>query len=194
MKIGIKVGDIMTRQFVFVSPETSISECSKIMISKKVGSLIVKTGQKLEGILTEGDIIRAIARTKNLSGIKAKEVMTRKVYSIGPSEDIYSALEIMKKKEIRWLPVTVKGRVIGLLTIKDILKIEPSLFDIVSEFTPIKEEREKFNAINLRKKAKTEASGEVWVREGECEKCGAYGVLYKIDGEMLCEECKDEAE
>jgi CBS domain-containing protein len=194
MKIGVKVGDVMTREFISVSPDTPVSICSKIMIAKKVGSLIVKTGQKLEGIMTEGDIIKAIAKSKNLSKIKARDIMTKKVVTIGPSEDMYEALKKMRGKKIRWLPVTVKGNVIGMLTVKDILRIEPSLFDIVSEFTPIKEEEEKFKAIALRKKRKAEAEGELWSKEGECEECGAYGVLYNVDGKLICEECKDESE
>lgn len=194
MKIGIKVGDVMTRGFVSVSPETSLTECAKKMIAKRVGSLIVISGQKLEGILTEGDIMRGVTLKKDLSKIKAKDIMTKNVVTIGPSEDIYNALIKMKGKRIRWLPVTVKGHVIGMLTIKDILRIEPSLFDIVREFVPIKEEEEKLRAIQLRKKRRALASGEIWAKEGECEECGAYGILYNIDGRLLCEDCKDEEE
>jgi len=192
MKIGIKVGDVMTRIFVSVSPEMSVAQCSKEMISKKVGSLIVKDDQHLKGILTEGDVIKAIARKKDLSKTKAKDAMTKKVVTVGPSEDIYSALMKMRAKKVRWLPVTVKGRVIGLLTVKDILVIEPSLFDIVAEFTPIKEEEKKLRMIAMRKKRKPLERGELWVREGTCHECGAYGVLYNIDGRLLCEDCKDE--
>ena len=194
MKIGIKVGDVMTRDFIFVSPDLSIAECSKIMMAKKVGSLIVKKERELEGILTEGDVIKAIASKKNLSQIKAKDVMTRKVISISPSEDMYQALLKMRGKRIRWLPVVVKNHVIGMLTMKDILRIEPSLFDLVSEYQPIKEEADKLKLISLRKKSKSEASGEAWSKEGECEECGLFGILYTIDGRSICEDCKNEEE
>jgi len=192
MKIGVKVGDVMTRSFISVSPEMSVAQCAKEMISKRVGSLIVKDNQHLRGIITEGDIIKEIAGKKNLSQVKAKEIMTRSVVSVSPSEDIYNALTKMRGKKVRWLPVTVKGRVIGMLTIKDILRIEPSLFEIVKEFTPIKEEAEKMKAIGLRKKRAALASGELWSKEGECEECGAFGILYNLDGRMICEDCKDE--
>jgi len=192
MKIGVKVGDVMTRSFISVSPEMSAAECSKEMISKRVGSLIVKDGQHLKGIITEGDIIKAIAVNKNLAKLKAKEIMTKNVVSISPSEDMYNALVKMKGKKVRWLPVTVKGRVIGMLTVKDILRIEPSLFEIVKEFTPIREESEKMKAIGLRKKRSAMASGEVWSKEGECEECGSFGILYDVDGRAICEDCKDE--
>ena len=194
MKIGVKIGDVMTRTFVSVTPQATVAQCSKEMISKGVGSLIVKEGQKLIGILTEGDIIRAIGKKKDLTKIKASDIMTRKVTTVGPNDDMYEALNKMKAKKVRWLPVTIKGRVIGLLTIKDVLVIEPSLFDIVSEFTPIKEEEKKLKLVEMRKKQKNLEMGEVWVKEGECQECEAYGVLYSKDGRLICEECKEEEE
>ena len=196
MKIGVKVGDVMTRDFIAVSPDTSVADCSKEMIKNKVGSLIIKENQRLEGIITEGDIIRAIAKKKDLSKIKAREVMSKNVMTVSPSEDIYDALLKMKGKmagkSIRWLPVAVKGSVIGMLTVKDILRIEPSLFEIASKYTPIREEEEKLKMIALRKKSKGLASGNVWSKEGECEECESYGILYNVEGRMLCEECKEE--
>jgi len=187
MKIGVKVGDVMTRNFVSVKPDVTVAQCSKEMISKKVGSLVVKTGNKLDGILTEGDIVKVIASNRDFSKMKAKDIMTKKIATIGPSADIYDALNVMKQKKIRWLPVTIKDEVIGMLTIKDILRIEPSLFDIVSEMNPIREEMEKMKAIKTRK-----GGGETWIKEGECDECESYGMLYNINGRMVCEECKEE--
>ncbi len=193
MKIGVKVGDVMTRNFVSVEPETSVEKCAKIMNSKKVGSLIIKTKeQELEGIITEGDIIKAIASGRNLSRLRAVNVMSKKIITISPSEDIYNALVRMKKKRLRRLPVTLQKRVIGMLTIKDILRIEPGLFDIATGLTIIKEEESKLKAINLRKKNKAELSGDIWAKEGECEECEAYGLLYNIDGRLICETCKND--
>jgi len=195
MKIGVKVGDVMTRNFVSVTPDISIAECSRIMIANKVGSLIIKSSQqKLEGIITEGDIIGVIAKSKNLEKIKAKDVMIKKIVTIGPAEDMYEALKKMRGKKIRWLPVVIKDRVIGMLTVKDIIRIEPSLFDIVSEFQPIREESEKLKAIKERKKRILEAGGKDEIEEGQCEECENYGPIYKIDGRMICEDCKNEEE
>jgi signal-transduction protein with cAMP-binding, CBS, and nucleotidyltransferase domain len=194
MKIGVKVGDVMTRDFVSVSPDTPVDKCAREMMAKHVGSLIVKDGQNLKGIITEGDVIKAIASKKNLAKIKASDVMTRGVVSISPSEDMYNALIKMRGKKVRWLPVTIKGRVIGMLTVKDILRVEPSLFDIVREFTPIKEEEEKLSAIKLRKRRESLARGDVWAKEGECDECGLFGLLFNVDGRLLCEECKDDEE
>ena len=62
MDTGIKVGDLMTRNFIHVAPETNLRQCAKTMIKKRVGSLIIKDGDKLKGILTEKDIIWAIVK------------------------------------------------------------------------------------------------------------------------------------
>ena len=62
-KIGIKVGDIMTRNFVSVKPILSVSDCAREMIKKHVGSLVVQENQVLKGILTEKDIVRASVET-----------------------------------------------------------------------------------------------------------------------------------
>lgn len=194
MQIGIKVGDVMTRTFVSVLPNISVSKCSKEMLSKKVGSLIVKEGQKLLGILTEGDVIRAIAKRKDLSKIKAKEIMTKKLVTASPGEDLLTALKQMKSKKVRWLPVTVKNRIIGLITVKDIIVMEPKLFEMVAEFTPIREEAKKIRIINARKSRKKLEMGEVWVKEGVCQECGAYNILYQRDGSLICEACKDNLE
>lgn len=183
MKIGVKVGDIMTRNFISVKPETSIMECAKKMVGKRVGSLILEEKNKLKGIVTEGDIIWAMTKKsrKELSKIKASEITPKKLVTIKPSADLYQALQKMKKTKYRWLPVTINKTVIGFLTLKDILKIEPSLFETAAEIMQIQEESEKLK----RRKA-----GETF-KEGLCEECGNFSLLYKIDDRMMCESCRD---
>lgn len=183
MKTGVRVGDIMTRNFFSVKPETSILDCAKNMVKKRVGSLILKEGDELKGIITEGDIIWAMTKkpAKELSKIKASEIAPKKLITISPSADLYQALQKMKKTKYRWLPVTLNRNIIGFLTLKDVLRIEPGLFETVSEIMQIREESEKLK----RRKA-----GEIF-KEGSCEDCGRFGLLYKLDNRMICEECRD---
>ena len=183
MKIGVKVGDIMTREYISVKPEVSILDCAKKMVKKRVGSLILEEKSQLKGIITEGDIIWALTKKsrKELGRIKASEIAPKKLVTIKPSADLYDALQKMKKTKYRWLPVTVNKNIIGFLTMKDILRIEPSLFETASEIMQIKEESEKL------KRAK---AGESF-REGLCEECGEFGLLYKIDNRTICEACRD---
>jgi len=184
MRIGIKVGDIMTRQLVSVKPSTNINECARAMAKKDVGLVIIKENEKLKGMLTEKEIIWALTKKNDLSKVKAKDIMLRKLTTIKPSRDIYEALVRMKNAKIRWLPVTVKGNVIGILTIKDILRIEPSLFEIALGNMNIKEESEK-----LGRKQEIIDGIKLWIREGECEDCGSFDILYDNNGRFVCENC-----
>ncbi|MFA4960870.1 MAG: CBS domain-containing protein [Candidatus Pacearchaeota archaeon] len=181
METGIKVGDIMTRNFIYVSPETDLRECAKTMVKKRVGSLIIKEDDKLRGILTEKDIVWAVVKkTKHgLEDILVKDLMKRKVITIKPSVDIIEAMNKFKKKKIRKLPVVENGKLIGLLTEKDILKIDPGLFQMIAETIKIREETEKLN----RKIMNTSR------KQGICEECGEFDILMKDNNQMICEEC-----
>ncbi len=179
MESGIKVGDLMTRDFIWTSPETNLKECAKIMIKKRVGSLIIKQGDFLKGILTEKDILWAVVKKskKDLNKIYAKDLMKRKVVTIKPSSDIIEALKRIKKKKVRRLPVIENKKVIGMLTTNDILKVDPGLFELISDSVKIKEETKKLKNLPDKRKA------------GTCEECGSQELLYKDDGSWLCQTC-----
>ena len=182
MKTGIQVGDLMTRSFIYVSPDTDLQKCAHTMVKKRVGSLIIKKSDKLEGILTEKDILWVIVKkSKNdLKDILAKDLMKRKVVTIKPSCDILDAIDKMKKFKVRRLPVVENGKVIGMLTMKDILKVDPGLFELISETVKIKEKSKK---IERGEKIRTKK------RYGICEDCGETGMLYRDDLGWICEDC-----
>ena len=190
MKIGIKVGDVMTREFISVKPETSLQDCLKTMIKKRVGSLVVKDKEELTGLITERDILWALTKKSkaDLRKIKASELARKKVVTIKPSADLHDAMQKMRKSNYRWLPVTINNKVIGLLTLKDILRIEPALFDIVKahDVFDIREEKEKLKRKDLREDNRS------WLKEGMCEECGDLNLLYKINGVLVCESCRED--
>ena len=179
MDTGIKVGDLMTRNFIHASPDTNLKECAKRMVKKRVGSLIIKEGETLKGILTEKDIIWAIVKKSkdDLENIKAKDLMKRKVITIKPNADITEAMRKFKKKKIRRLPVIERKKLIGFITTKDILRIDPGLFQAIAETMKIKEEKAKLRRSDIQRKS------------GICEECGEFDILYKDDAQSLCEIC-----
>ena len=187
MKIGIKVGDIMTREIISIKPNATIQQCAKTMSQKDIGTVIIEEKGKLKGALTEKDIIWALTKKQDISQIKVSDIMLRKVTTIKPSKDIFEALVRMKNQKAAWLPVTVRGNVIGMLTLNDIIKVEPGLFEIASQNWKVKEEEEKMN-----RKRNALAGKENWIREGECGECGAYGLLYNMSGKLLCQNCEPE--
>ena len=177
MKTGLKVIDAMTRQPVVVSPETTLLKCAKIMLNNQVGSVIVKENGKLLGLVTEKDLVRkVVAKNLDTKTTPVSKIMTKKLLTIGPHEDIYDAMYFMSRYDVRRLPVIENKELIGLLTHKDILKIQPDLFEIYAERIKLREEANKpLNRDYL---------------EGPCANCGSYGQLYKHRQKFVCEACK----
>jgi len=178
MKIGVKVIDAMTRNPVVIKPDISVSECSKLMDLNHVGSLIVKDGSFI-GIVTEQDIVRKIvAKGLNPETIKIKEAIETNLFTIAGNEDIYDALVLMRDKNIRHLPVVQNGELIGFLTIKDILKIQPQLFELIVDKFELKEEYNKpiFHKRRL---------------ENDCEICSNFSILHYFDYKWICDDCAE---
>ncbi len=181
MKTGYKVHDCMTTKPISVSSDSSLEQCAKIMVKNHVGALVIKDGHKSEGLITEQDIVRkTIAKGINPVKLKVSDFMETKLITIKPTDDIYDALIKMRDKNIRHLPVVENNKMVGLLTLKDILKIEPQLFELLVEKFELREETRK--PINR-----------IIEREAICQGCGAYVEdVTKVKGSLLCERCAKE--
>lgn len=180
MKTGYQVADAMTTKPVSISPEATITECANLMTEHKVGSLIIESGNKIAGIITDTDIVRkVVALGMDSKKMKAQDVMVKGVVTITPEQDIYNALLKMNEMNIRQLPVVEVGKVVGLLTLKDILKIEPALFELIVDNMDIREEERK----------------PIHHSRHICEACGdMVSKLYELDGVTVCMTCKKEQE
>ncbi len=179
METGYKVCDAMTKKPITISPDMTIQECAKIMAEKHVGMLLIKKNEELLGVITEQDIVRkSVIENDKPSVRKASEVMESNLHTIEPGMDVYEALMSMRDKNIRHLPVMSNSEMVGLLTLKDILKIQPQLFDLLVEKFELREEENK--AIN-----KPEESG------GLCQVCGNYSEnLADKEGSLACYDCR----
>jgi|SRR3989338_712734 len=166
----ISVKDAICMNPISVGPETSIEDCAKLMIKESVGSLIIKENDIIKGILTEKDFLEKVIQ-KNIDTKKTavRKIMTSNLVTIDPYKDIIEAIKTMIEHNVRRLPVIENGKLVGLLTIKDILRIEPQLFDLITE-------KSKF----LRSRDYT----------GECENCNIVSKLAKMDRKYLCSECR----
>jgi len=181
MKTGYKVCDAMTVKPITISPDITIQECAKIMNENHIGAVIVHSDE-LDGIITEQDIVRkSVILNDKPSVRKASDVMETVMHTIEPEKDIYDALIDMRDKKIRHLPVVSNGEMVGLLTLKDILKIEPQLFDLIAEKITLKEEERK--PVNAQPE-----------KEGVCQECGKYfEELSDKEGVLLCARCVNDA-
>ena len=181
MKTGYKVYDCMTTKPVSVSSDATLEQCAKVMAKNHVGALVVKDNHASQGLITEQDIVRKlIAKGINPVAKKVKDFMEKKLITIKPNDDIYEALIKMRDSNIRHLPVVDGGKMVGLLTLKDILKIEPSLFELLVEKFELKEEKRK-------------PIDRIIESEAICQGCGAYSEdITKVKGSLLCERCAKE--
>ena len=183
MKTGVLVHDAMTKKPITVSPDASLKKCSELMEKNNIGSVLVEDNKNLIGIITEQDVVRkVVAKGINPIGKKAKDFMSTDVATIEPGMDVFDALNKMKDKDVKTLPVKDDGNVVGILALKDVLKIQPSLFELWVEKMRIRDE-------NTKPIFKTNP------KEGICEACGEYfQELLDINGSLLCKKCKEEQE
>lgn len=179
MKTGVSVGEAMTTRPIYVTPKTTLAECATVMKQNNVGALLVKHQGNLVGILTEEDIVRrAVAKFKHPGDVIAEAIMAQHLITADPGTDLFEAINLMKDHEIRHLPVIDGKKLLGLATLKDILKISPHLFETLVDKMELREEERK--PINNYSE-----------EEGLCENCGEYDseLVENDDGQLVCNKC-----
>jgi CBS domain-containing protein len=111
-----------------ISPAASVMECLKLFADKGIGAALVMEGEKMVGIFTERDYARKVALyDKSSKDLKVQEVMDAEVLWVGPESTNEECMALMTEKRIRHLPVMKSGKVIGIISIGDLVK------DIIAE-------------------------------------------------------------
>ena len=108
---------------VSITPDTLIYDALVIMAEKHIGALLVLDGDHLAGIFSERDYAREVVlkgRSSRTSHIK--EVMTTNVITVSPKDTVEECMSLMSGKRVRHLPVIEDGKVIGILSIGDLVK------------------------------------------------------------------------
>ncbi len=117
------VSKLMNSNVVFLTPDDTASRAAKLLMRHDIGALPVCTKDgHLRGFITDRDIaLRCAALGNPPEETKLREIMTRGVVSVSPNDDIHTALELMSKEQIHRLPVTQNSRIVGMLSISDVL-------------------------------------------------------------------------
>jgi len=151
MKSGLWVVDAMTRKPVVASPEISIHDACELMERHDIHSLIVKEGDEVLGIVVETDIIRrGILEGYNPRRTPVSKVMTKDIVTVSPSMDLFDVVQLMCDAEVRTVPVLDDGKMVGFITAKDILKLQPDLFENFVETFDLREEKRKISHVRTR--------------------------------------------
>ena len=170
---------MVTRVVTARSTQTAL-EGSKIMSKEGVGSLIITEGIKPIGIVTREDVVdKVAAKDLKASEVKLKDIMTNKLISISQDADLMLAAKLMNRYHYERLPVVSLGKVVGIISAREILKVAPAALELFKESLKIEEQES----------APEESTS------GECEVCGNYSeVLYNMNDQWICETCKAEGE
>ncbi|MGL3108607.1 CBS domain-containing protein [Bradyrhizobium sp. BR 1432] len=110
-------------QIMSVEPDVKLSAAIKLLVEKKIGAVLVMNQSRLEGILSERDIVRVLGeRGAGVLEEPVAEVMTRKVVTCKETDTVAELMEMMTTGKFRHLPVIENGKVVGLISIGDIVK------------------------------------------------------------------------
>jgi len=106
-----------------IAPDATVFKAIEMMAEKNVGALVVMNGEKLVGIISERDYTRKVfLRGKSSKETRVDEIMSGDVTTTKPQESVDECLRLMTEKHIRHLPVVDGGKVIGIISIGDLVK------------------------------------------------------------------------
>lgn len=119
--LGVTVGQLASGEVVAAEPGWTLRDAARVMHEHGVGSVVVKDGDTLVGILTERDLLRAAATDADLDSTPVADLMTAEVVTAAPDWEVYEAAAMMSERGIRHLVVTEGDVVHGVLSIRDVL-------------------------------------------------------------------------
>lgn len=120
----MEVSQIM-RKVIIIDDNILLKDAAKIMVSKGIGSLIVVKDDKIKGIITERDIMKNVTRLD----VPVKKVMSQRVTSISPDANIEDAADLMIANKVKRLPIVQNNKLVGIVTMTDVLAHHEGGFD-----------------------------------------------------------------
>jgi len=106
-----------------IGPNASVFDALRMMSDKDIGALIVMENDQMVGILSERDYARKVVLLgKTSRETTVNEIMSKKVFTIHPDQTVEEAMELMNSKHIRHLPVVDGSRLLGMISIGDVVK------------------------------------------------------------------------
>jgi len=180
MDSKIKVKDAMVTRVITGKPRQTVFNASKIMKKEDVGSLIIVEDSKPVGIITREDIIdKVTAKDMKASEVLIKDVMSKNLVTCTPDSTITEAAQLMSKYKYERIPVVLMGKLVGIISAREIAKVAPPLLEIATEHLRIEEPSQLVEETT----------------SGECESCGNYAEeLFFVSDRWICESCRDEEE
>lgn len=134
--MSIQIRDIMIENVITAKKETTVEDAVRLMNKYEIGCLVVVEDGKPVGIVTERDLLkRVLAKSKALRRLKVSQIMSYPLVSAKPIIEIEEATKIMCQNKIKKIPIVEKGKLLGLITLTDILRIQPQLIKMYKIFS-----------------------------------------------------------
>lgn len=112
----------MRRTTVSVQPDTTLRELAEILVREEIGCVVVRGADEPAGLVSERDLVRAIADDADLDGDRASDVMAYEIVSLAPDQPLAEAARTMLDGGIRHLPVLDGHTVVGIVSMRDVLE------------------------------------------------------------------------
>jgi CBS domain-containing protein len=111
------------RQIFSIAPGTAVLEAIRLMAERHVGALLVMEGETLSGIVSERDYARkVILMGRSSADTPVRDIMTAAVITVQPETPVEKCMQVMTERRVRHLPVIEAGRVVGMVSIGDLVK------------------------------------------------------------------------
>jgi CBS domain-containing protein len=179
MTTRVLVRDIMNSPVISASPQDTIKDIATKMKEERIGSIVIMENEKAVGIITDWDIVsNAVINDVKPTMVKASDIM-QKLHTIEGEEGITEAARILRQHSIKRLGVVYKNRLVGIISVSDVIAVTPDLVDVISEKAAVMRGEIGRSAGNI---------------SGYCDECGEWSDLLQFgEGTFSCEECRGEA-
>jgi signal-transduction protein with cAMP-binding, CBS, and nucleotidyltransferase domain len=129
MKTDIRLRDVMKAKLVFSDCNDTASDVAKRMLQEGVGSVLVQKNGNTLGIVTTKDLVRK-ALAADETDVPLHKIMKGPLLAMDAGADVYDAFVFMNAKKIRHLPLSDKGKIVGMVTMTDLLRLEPGILEV----------------------------------------------------------------
>jgi CBS domain-containing protein len=123
--VAMKVKDILKEkglEVIAIHSDATVESAVRKMIERNIGAILVMEDSKCVGLFTERDVLKCWARHSSFEKAAIKDVMSKDLLVIEPGDDLDYAMTIMTNKQIRHLPVIDGGRLVGVVSMRDVVK------------------------------------------------------------------------
>jgi CBS domain-containing protein len=117
----MQVSDIMHSEVVTVSSQDTFADAARILHEHRISSVVVMEGDRPAGIVTERDVVDVVAAGSDPSSLTVARQLSTELATSDPKTDIADAARLMAQRQIRHLPVVDRGKLVGIISIRDLI-------------------------------------------------------------------------